>query len=1284
MERVLYVVYNLKESIGTKSLSKTLRFTLIPQNQTREYLSKNLLKEEEVDLQFEQAKLILDGIYRKIIEDSLAESHIDWKDLADAYESKDQAIIEKAQTDYRKQIADLFSKQDGFKNLFGSKLLKDVFLGKYDDVITKEDKLCLQEFANRTVRFTGFFSNRKNIFSKEAITTSVTYRIVHVNFNKFLANIKNYGKLEELISEGLIQLSEQIYGNRDIDMIKKNFFEINCFNNFLLQKDINQYNSVVGGWSESKAVKIKGINELINEYVQKTGTKCERMYKLDKQILSEMATRSFRWKPIENNEELINEVIDYIQLVGKAKLSDSVNSLFHDIDTFNGESIFLSRKLVSQISINLFGEYNAISELLKQDRTKELLTEKKKLSKKDEKEILAYLGVNTEGEFTKTSPSYSVSKLSEILSESKTSISEYLSQTAQDLTEELESSIKQVTGELNREFDKSAQQKNSIKQLFDTIIKLSNLVKGFISENIIELDANFYEELDSIKDLLDQGLANYNRVRNYLTKKDYSKEKIPLTFNINGLLGGWAKSKESDNRGLIFRENGKYYLGILLNAKLKFKEVSNKNEEVFEKMDLIFLPGPEKMIPKSSIALKEVKAHFAEKMTDYNITSNKKFLKSFTITREIFDLYYPNGPEDTEAVKKFQVKFLKENPNKKQEHQDALITWIDFCKEFLNAYEGTKEFDFSLLKESGQYADLSEFYRDVASACYKLSFYDVSKSQVYKSVENQELLLFQIYNKDFSDHHKGKENLHTLFFKGVFSEENDTDKVFKLNGGAEIFYRKSSIKHHVTHKKGDWIVNRTFLEDGQKITIPERLIPELNSFVNDETLHLSQEAQYYLPKLEKRMLDYDIIKDKRYTVDKFFLHVPITINPDVVEVRANTMVSDWVKNGNIQHIIGIDRGEKNLLYYTVLDMQGNIVEQADLNTVNQVNYQQKLVTREKERDFSRKSWQEIGNIKNLKEGYLSAIVHQLALLIEKYGAIIVMENLNMGFKRGRMKVERQVYQKFEKMLTDKLQYMSFKDRPASEYGGIARGYQLTGDFKEGQNNNGILFYVTAGYTSKIDPTTGFVNVFNFKKLKDAKLRKEFFEKFNTIFYKKDEALREDYFVFDFSYSKFETYQSMHRDDWQVCTVGHRSLYNPKTKKEAVIHLNTEMKKILNEFGVSYSEDENLIEKICQNEQCSKKVLDLFRLTVKLRNNLKNEMTPSKIEDCIISPVKNSEGVFFNSMNGDPTLPKDSDANGAYCIARKGLAIVNKNRLASHDERFDYVLSNTDWFKEMQQ
>ena len=65
-----------------------------------------------------------------------------------------------------------------------------------------------------------------------------------------------------------------------------------------------------------------------------------------------------------------------------------------------------------------------------------------------------------------------------------------------------------------------------------------------------------------------------------------------------------------------------------------------------------------------------------------------------------------------------------------------------------------------------------------------------------------------------------------------------------------------------------------------------------------------------------------------------------------------------------------------------------------------VNYQEKLVHKEGDRDKARKNWQTIGNIKELKEGYLSNVVHEIAKMMVEHNAIVVMEDLNFGFKRG--------------------------------------------------------------------------------------------------------------------------------------------------------------------------------------------------------------------------------------------------------------------------------------------
>lgn len=71
-----------------------------------------------------------------------------------------------------------------------------------------------------------------------------------------------------------------------------------------------------------------------------------------------------------------------------------------------------------------------------------------------------------------------------------------------------------------------------------------------------------------------------------------------------------------------------------------------------------------------------------------------------------------------------------------------------------------------------------------------MSFARVSVSYINQLVEEGKMYLFQIYNKDFSEYSKGTPNMHTLYWKALFDERNLADVVYKLNGQAEMFYRK--------------------------------------------------------------------------------------------------------------------------------------------------------------------------------------------------------------------------------------------------------------------------------------------------------------------------------------------------------------------------------------------------------------------------------------------------------------------------------------------------------------
>lgn len=533
-----------------------------------------------------------------------------------------------------------------------------------------------------------------------------------------------------------------------------------------------------------------------------------------------------------------------------------------------------------------------------------------------------------------------------------------------------------------------------------------------------------------------------------------------------------------------------------------------------------------------------------------------------------------------------------------------------------------------------------------------------------------------------------------MYLKNLFSEENLKDIVLKLNGEAEIFFRKSSIKNPIIHKKGSILVNRTYEAEEKdqfgniqivRKTIPENIYQELYKYFNDKSdKELSDEAAKLKNVVGHHEAATNIVKDYRYTYDKYFLHMPITINFKANKTSfINDRILQYIAKEKNLHVIGIDRGERNLIYVSVIDTCGNIVEQKSFNIVNGYDYQIKLKQQEGARQIARKEWKEIGKIKEIKEGYLSLVIHEISKMVIKYNAIIAMEDLSYGFKKGRFKVERQVYQKFETMLINKLNYLVFKDISITENGGLLKGYQLTyipEKLKNVGHQCGCIFYVPAAYTSKIDPTTGFVNIFKFKDLTvDAK--REFIKKFDSIRYDSEKNL----FCFTFDYNNFITQNTvMSKSSWSVYTYGvriKRRFVNGRFSNESdTIDITKDMEKTLEMTDINWRDGHDLRQDIIDYE-IVQHIFEIFKLTVQMRNSLSE--LEDRDYDRLISPVLNENNIFYDSAKAGDALPKDADANGAYCIALKGLYEIRQiTENCKEDGKFSrdkLKISNKDWF-----
>ncbi len=1264
-------------------LSKTLRFELIPQGKTLEMIQKKGLLQQDLhkNTAYKMVKIILDEYHKNFMSDALSSLNLKYlEDFAKYYnlpkrDENQNKEFKEIQQKIRKEISNKFSTHVHFPKLFSAELfkipkdssefngilLKWIFNNEEtaDRIVEKlkiENKEqiinILKEFNSFATYFSGFHKNRENMYSSEEKSTSISFRLTHQNLPKFIDNIKTFNKIKstEIVSNFTTILSQfkEKYDLTNIDLL----FELDYFNKTLTQEGIDKYNNFISGYIKSDGIsKVKGINEYINLYnqsLEKNENKIAKLKPLFKQILFDRNTISFLPEQFQNDQELLNSIESFFQEINSLVLQTNENvdisipELFHNLDQFDSDKILIANDTtLAFLSNTIYKNWDYILQSLRLRYDNEYKGKNKFGTDKYE---------NERDKELKSVSNYSIQYLDESIRQRDPNvplIKEYYkslgsfnndSENHPNLFDQvlinyksIEDIIKSYPENKNLINDDSSITK--IKLFLDSIKTIQQFVKPFLckGEDGVK-DEIFYAELERNLLILDQIIPIYNKVRNYLTKKSYSTEKYKLNFESGTLLNGWSQTYETKS-GLLFENEGNYYLG-LNNKKLstdELKELINTDSNSKVRRIIVDFQKPDnKNIPRLFIRSKGNK--YSPAINKYQLPIN-----------DVIDIY-DKGTFKTEYRKKNKEVFMH-----------SLHKIINYFKLGFSKHDSYKHYNF-MWRDTNEYNDIAEFYTDVETSCYQIKYEYINWNTIEKFIEEGKIYLFQIYNKDFSSYSKGTPNLHTLYWKMLFDKENLENVVYKLNGQAEIFYRKKSIKPEdiYAHKENEPISNK-----------------------NHNNKHKTS------------IFPYKIIKNKRFTEDKFHFHVPITLNFKAqARDSINDLTNQAIKQGKISHVIGIDRGERHLLYLCLIDLKGNILKQFSLNEiVNEyksntyiTDYHSLLTIKEENRDDARMNWKTIESIKELKEGYLSQVIHILTEMIVEYNAILVLEDLNYGFKQGRQKIEKSVYQKFEKMLIDKLNYYVVKNVKVKELRGLLNALQLTNQFesfKKLGKQSGFIFYIPAWNTSKMDPLTGFVNLFDCRYDNIEKSRM-FFSKFESIQYNK----LKHYFEFEVkNYSLFNSKAYETRQDWIVCTYGERIVNFRNGEKNnnwdsKIVILTDELIKLLLTYKIKY-ELGDLKEMIINqtNKSFFKELMTLFSLTLQMRNS-----TNGSKEDYIISPIADQNGVFFDSRLVNISLPLNADANGAYNIARKGLWAIEKIQQTEDLKKVNLSISNKEWLQ----
>lgn len=1262
----------INEFVNMYPVSKTLRWRLIPVGRTLETIKEYNIIETDTNraVKFKDAKDILDEKYKAFLLTSLESSSFSEKEkyefekrfvsMADSlmlYESnKDNKEAIKAYYallfECRKALSEHFKKMENFE-MFSGKVRPLIF-----NSFEGNDDL-MNVFGKFTQYFNNYVKLRKDIFSPASKSNTAGNRLFDENFPLFYKNYRNllaikenYAELYEILCSSYPALEE--------------IFSPGNYLSYLPQSGIDFYNTIIGGYSNEDGSKIQGLNELVNLYGQQNEAFNSKRYffkNLRKMLLEDRAT--FSYVPMVCNSD--EELLSYIGTL--ETLKDNLVSIleaFDSIEQSDFDCVYVNKKFIPTLSINVFGsgKWNGIwDSIISYERAAILKTKTKGLTAKDEK----YVESCTKKDF------YSISYLVDVLSSSDTK-TDLIRALKVDNALLFKNSIEKKYNDYCYFFKNFKPQIRSNSKAIDTVKdyvtslqEAALFLSNFLVPEETEIDELFYQKLEEFSDKRRQIIKIYNLCRNYITAKtsDFA-QKVKLNFSSPVTGGGWASSVASTKLCQILRKGNTYYLAIRNKLSgLCSEEITTENcaytegTDSYELMVMETMPDPSKAFPQS-------------------LMSSSWRSRPDGPSKEIQNVY------DRRKADRSNAQYFKPEFNCEREYQVALM---DYYIRTANRNLNWSLYNFNF-KKAEEYSSLDELFADASEKAFLMKMVKVSAAKIDALVEEGSFFLFKIHNQDFVEKFHGTKNLYTLYWEYLFSEQNMKNPTVKLNGGAEFFYRPATGEMKNTHPAGSMLVNH---KDKYGSVLPSDVRYEIYEYANGHIKTLSEKAKIYFNLAVIHPAKYSLYKDRRYHEDQFFFHVPVTFNYNATssESEVNARALQILKNRKV-NILAVNRGERNLLYVSVVDPEGKILFQESLNKIKDgsgynVDYFSKLSDRENVRDSERKSWKSVSDIKNLKEGYLSAAINYICKLMIDYDAILCLEDLTFDFKQKRMCIERSVYQKFETMLLKKLSFLVDKKVEScllSLDNGAAQLSYSVDQYSSLKGLCGLVLFINPALISKTDPETGFTNPFYLNNYTTIDSKKKFFQSFDSIVYKND------CFYFDFDTKNFDSLAvKSKKTRWTVTSQGERSCFVNKDGKQKfeTVYPTLMISKTLESVLIDYKDGCNIVEKLASlpngysHSSISQAINELFAafsLIMKMRN-----YDADKNEEYFISPADENGKSFDSRKYGDKSShPCCPDSVDSYNLAKKAAIVISRIKELDDSAKLNTFVSNEEFLE----
>lgn len=579
------------------SLQKTLRFSLIPIGETEENFNAKRLLETDKKLaqDYKKVKKYIDRYYRKHIENVLSKHKLEEiKEYSELYykvgkSKEDIKLVQDLEKRMRKSISESLKTTKDAGKVSDKKLINEI-LPEYLE--SDEELETVKSFNSFSTYFNGFNVNRKLLYSDEKKHNTIAYRCIHDNLPRFLDNAKNFKKIAEIIPKTVDKLNDDFEGICGVNVA--DVFDVEYFSFVLSQSGIDNYNNIIGGYSCSDSTKVQGLNEYVNEYnqtVKEKGKKIPFIKPLYKQILTISDSISFIDEKFSNDNDLIKAVNGfYAEYI--ASILPEIKNIFENFNEYDDKGIFISNDVaLTSLSNDIFGSWSAVQE----GWNKEYSHQHPLKNRNSEEKY--YENMKKEYGKIESFSLFDIQRLGGLAysgNDNYILLKDYYKNVVVEKIGLVEFAYENAKTLLNAEYKNTKKLcKNNdaielIKTLLDNIKDLEHILKGMLGSGKEETkDDIFYGSFLPFCDTLSGIDRIYDKVRNYVTQKPYSKEKIKLNFENEMLLNGWDINKENTNRGVILKKNNKYFLAIIdKQSKIDFSDYKCKGgEEVYDKFN---------------------------------------------------------------------------------------------------------------------------------------------------------------------------------------------------------------------------------------------------------------------------------------------------------------------------------------------------------------------------------------------------------------------------------------------------------------------------------------------------------------------------------------------------------------------------------------------------------------------------------------------------------------------------------------------------------------------------